>query len=308
MKPASPQPPTPRAYAIAGVRHEAPSLPSGLYVTATPIGHLGDVTLRALATLAGADLIACEDTRVTSRLTQRYEIETPLLPYHEHNAARQRPKLLAALAAGKAVALVSDAGTPLISDPGYRLVEEVLAAGHTVVPIPGASAVLAGLAAAGLPTDTFLFVGFLPPKSAGRRKRLQELAGIPATLVCYEAPQRTAASLADMAAVLGSGRRAVVARELTKLHETFRRDRLDALAAAFATEPTPKGEITILVEPPPAAAPPEEHAVDATLREALSAHGVAEAATLVAAATGLPRRELYARALALKRSLGDGPD
>ena len=172
---------------------------------ATPIGNLGDITLRALATLAAADLIACEDTRVTHVLTARYGIAVPLVPYHEHNAALQRPKLLAALAEGKAVALCSDAGTPLVSDPGYRLVEAVLASGHPVIPVPGPSALLAGLVTAGLPTDTFLFAGFLPTKEAGRRKRLGELVRVPATLVFFESPQRLAASLADMATVLGGG-------------------------------------------------------------------------------------------------------
>ena len=268
-------------------------------MVATPIGNLGDITLRALATLAAADLIACEDTRVTHVLTARYGIAVPLVPYHEHNAALQRPKLLAALAEGKAVALCSDAGTPLVSDPGYRLVEAVLASGHPVIPVPGPSALLAGLVTAGLPTDTFLFAGFLPTKEAGRRKRLGELVRVPATLVFFESPQRLAASLADMATVLGGERRAAVARELTKAFEEVRRASLAALAAAYGEEPAPKGEVVILVGPPVAGQASEEE-VDALLAALLKSNGVRATAEAAAAATGLPRRELYQRALALQ--------
>ncbi len=291
------------SYTIDGNTIAAPSLPAGLYVVATPIGNLADITLRALATLAAADLIACEDTRVTSRLTRHYGIATPLIAYHEHNAARQRPKLLAALAEGQAVALVSDAGTPLVSDPGYRLVGEVVAAGHAVVPIPGASALLTALAAAGLPTDTFLFAGFLPPKSAARRTRLRELSAVPATLVFYESPRRTAETLVDMAAVLGD-RPAVIGRELTKAFEEMRRGRLAELAETLAGEEPPKGEVTLLVGPPQETAPAEED-VDAALLALIADHSVGEAAAAVAARTGLSRRVLYARALVL-RSRRDG--
>jgi 16S rRNA (cytidine1402-2'-O)-methyltransferase len=293
----------PPAYRIDGTRHAAPKLAPGLYVVATPIGHLGDVTLRALATLAAADLIACEDTRVTSRLTGRYGIDRPLTAYHEHNAERQRPKLLARLDAGEAVALVSDAGTPLISDPGYRLVTEAIAAGHSVVPVPGANAALAALAGAGLPTDTFLFAGFLPPKQVARGKRLDGLAAIPATLIFYEAPQRLAAALADMAAHLGADRSAAVAREMTKTFETFRRGRLGDLAQAIAGEPTPKGELVVLVGPPQAeAADPE--AADAILRALIATLPVGKAAAEAARQTGLPRNTLYDRARALKDEPG----
>ena len=201
-------------FAIEGQAFAAPALAAGLHIVATPIGNLGDVTLRALRTLAAADIVACEDTRVTRVLLERYAIGRGLFTYHEHNAAEQRPKLLAALAEGKSVALVSDAGTPLLSDPGYRLVQEAAEAGHAVVPVPGASALLAGLVAAGLPTDAFFFAGFLPPKEAGRRKRLAELAAVPGTLVFYESPHRLGAALADMAAVLGD-RPAAIAREIT---------------------------------------------------------------------------------------------
>jgi 16S rRNA (cytidine1402-2'-O)-methyltransferase len=274
-------------------------------VVATPIGNLGDITLRALQTLAAADLIACEDTRVTRVLTGRYGISTRLIAYHDHNAERQRPKLLAALAEGKAVALVSDAGTPLISDPGYRLVNAALDAGHAVVPIPGASAVLAALVASGLPSDAFLFAGFLPPKEVARRKRLAELAATPATLIFFESPQRLSASLADMAAVLGGGRASVVARELTKTFETVRRDSLAALAAQFSSEPPPKGEVVVLVGPPLETVPSAED-IDALLVELLKTQPVSEAAAEAAARTGVARRDLYRRALALKKEGGDG--
>lgn len=290
-------------FLVEGVPVPATPAGPGLHVVATPIGHLGDVTLRALATLASADLIACEDTRVTRVLLDRYGIRTPLLAYHEHNAEAQRPRLLAALAEGKAVALVSDAGTPLVSDPGYRLVAEAIAAGHPVVPVPGASALLSALVTAGLPTDTFLFAGFLPPKTAARQKRLAGLKGIPATLVFYESPHRLAESLADMAAVLGD-RKAAVARELTKTFEEVRRGGLESLAAAYADAPTPKGEIAVVVAPPDETAP-EAADVDALLLGLIPEKGVKGAADEAAALTGLSRRDLYRRALELKDG-GDG--
>lgn len=288
-------------FAIEGRDFVAPALAPGLHIVATPIGNLADVTLRALRTLAAADIVACEDTRVTRVLLERYGIGRSLFTYHEHNAAEQRPKLLAALAEGRSIALVSDAGTPLLSDPGYRLVQEAAEAGHAVVPIPGASALLAGLVAAGLPTDAFFFAGFLPPKEAGRRKRLAEIAAVPGTLVFYESPHRLGAALADMESVLGD-RPAAVARELTKLYETVRRGPLSALAAAFGDAP-PKGEIVVLVGPPIAATPDSE-TVDALLLRLLASGSVKSAAEEAAAATGLPKRDLYQRALALR----DGRD
>ena len=285
-----------RAFAISGVRVTVPRLSAGLHVVATPIGNLGDVTIRALSALAGADIVACEDSRVTRVLLDRYGISRPLTTYHEHNAAEQRPRLLAWLAEGRSVALVSDAGTPLLSDPGYRLVVEAAEADHPVVPVPGPSALLAALVAAGLPTDAFFFAGFLPPKQVARRKRLAELAAIPGSLVFYESPHRLGASLADMASVLGD-RPAAVARELTKVFETVRRGSLTALAEAFSE--APKGEIVVVVAPP-VETPPEAEEVDALLLRLLDAGSVRSAADEAAAATGLPRRDLYRRALELR--------
>ncbi len=272
-------------------------LAPGLYLVATPIGNLRDITLRALDVLAGADLVLCEDTRVTGKLLSIYGISNRLERYDEHAAARVRPKALAALAAGGRLALASDAGTPLISDPGYRLVRAAAEQGGAIFPIPGPSAALAGLSVAGLPTDRFLFAGFPPPKSAGRRTLFAELAGAKATLIFFESGPRLAASLADMAAVFGP-REAAVARELTKLHETTLRGPLDALAADERLA-APKGELVVLVAGgAERAATPDE--ADAALSEALRRVGPAEAASEVAKALGLPRRELYARALALK--------
>lgn len=288
-----------QAFVIDGHRIGARLLPPGLYIVATPIGNLGDVTLRALHTLAAADIVACEDTRVTAVLLNRFAIVAKLVAYHDHNAERQRPKLLAALQAGKSVALVSDAGTPLVSDPGYRLALAAREAGHAVVPIPGASAVLAALVASGLPSDSFLFAGFLPPKSTARKKRLAELAAIPATLVFFESPQRVAASLADMAEVLGADRAAAMVRELTKAFETVRRGSLAELAAALGREARPKGEIVVVVGPPGEAVASVADA-EALLVSLLEKDSVGDAAEKAAALTGLKRRDLYRRALALK--------
>src|ERR1700733_5581082 len=216
---------TPGRFLLGGKAVAVARLAPGLHIVATPIGNLGDITLRALETLAGADVIACEDTRVTHKLLDRYGIARPLTPYHEHNATKARPMLLRRLAEGAAIALVSDAGTPLISDPGYKLVRAAQDAGHGVPALPGASALLAALSVAGLPTDQFLFVGFLPPKQAARRARITELAGIPASLVLFETGPRIAATLADLAAGLGP-RQAALCRELTKIHEEVRRGEL----------------------------------------------------------------------------------
>ena len=278
-----------------------PSGPApGLYLVATPIGNAADITLRALDLLRGADLVACEDTRLTGRLLQRYGIAAKLTPYHEHNAERVRPALLARLREGARVALVSDAGTPLVSDPGYKLVAAAIAEALPVTAAPGPSAALTALLLSGLPPDRFLFAGFLPSRSAARRSALRELAAVPATLIFYESPQRLPESLADMAALLGD-RPACVARELTKLYEEVRRDRLAALAAHYAETGPPKGEIVVVTGPPGAAPEPEAADLDALLREALATMRLREAAAHVAAATGLPRRRVYARALDLTR-------
>ena len=274
-----------------------PSKPApGLYVVATPIGNLDDVTLRALTVLGGADVVACEDTRTTARLLARHGIRARTTPYHDRNAARARPGLIRRLQRGEVVAMVSDAGTPLISDPGYRLVRGAIDAGIAVVPVPGPSAVLAALAAAGLPTDRFFFAGFLAPRSAARVAALRDMADIRATLVFLESPRRLAASLADMAAELGA-REAVVARELTKMFEELRRAPLAELAAHYRREGPPRGEVVVVVGPPPARTPVN---VDARLVKALGQQRLREAVDEVAAATGAPRREVYARALALR--------
>lgn len=291
-------PARPRTFTIAGHALPAHRPESGLHVVATPIGHLGDMTLRGLEVLAGADLIACEDTRVTRRLLDRYGIGTSLVAYHDHNAGQMRPRLLGRLAEGAALALVSDAGTPLVSDPGYKLVEAAIEAGHRVLPIPGASASLAALVAAGLPTDRFFFEGFLPVKSGARRTRITELKTLPATLVLYESGPRLPESLADLAAGLGS-RPAAVCRELTKAFEEVRRAPLNELAAHYAQAGAPKGEI-VLVVGGPLEEEPGIADLDTTLRRAMSGLSVKDAAAAVATATGLPRRAVYARALELQ--------
>ena len=292
-----------RRYAPFGTAIEAGAPKPGLYLVSTPIGNLGDITLRALELLAGVDLIACEDTRVTRKLTERYGIETPLTPYHEHNAAEARPKLLARLAAGQAVALVSDAGTPLISDPGYKLVRAVCEAGHTVTALPGASAILAALPVAALPTDRFFFEGFLPAKHAARRKRLAELANIPASLVLFESGARVAAMLADLAGIFGN-RAAAVCRELTKLHEDVKRGHLTDLAHEYSIGAETRGEFVIVVAPPLGNEDSADD-VDAMLRQALLRVSVKDAVGEVALATGRPRREVYQRALVLAKNTGD---
>jgi 16S rRNA (cytidine1402-2'-O)-methyltransferase len=289
--------PAVRRYLLKGQAIEAPVLAPGLHVVATPIGNLRDITLRALETLAAADLIACEDTRVTRKLIDHYGIATPLTPYHEHNAAQARPKILARLAEGAAVALVSDAGTPLISDPGFKLAREAGAAGHAVTALPGASAVLVALAVSGLPTDRFLFEGFLPAREGQRRKRIDEIKLIPATLVLFETGPRIAAALADLATALGP-REAAVCRELTKLYEEVRRGDLASLARDYAAGEEPRGEIVVVIAPPGAPAP-DAADLDTLLRQALARVSLKEAVAEIAVVTGRPRREVYQRALAL---------
>jgi 16S rRNA (cytidine1402-2'-O)-methyltransferase len=287
------------AFTAFGLKAEAEPIRPGLHVVATPIGHLGDISFRALATLAAADAIVAEDTRVTKKLLAHYGIATPLVAYHEHNAAIMRPHLLARLTDGAALALVSDAGTPLISDPGFKLVADALGQNIEVMSVPGASAVLAALVVAGLPTDRFFFEGFLPPKSASRRARVAELAAIPGTLVFFESPRRVAETLRDLAAILGP-RDAAIARELTKCFETVRRASLPDLAATIAAEAAPKGEIVLLVGPPgaqPLKASLDD--LDARLSQRLENLSVKDAVALVSAETGEPHRRVYARAIKL---------
>ena len=294
----------PASFTAFGLGLEAEPIRPGLYVVATPIGNLRDISFRALATLAAADAVIAEDTRVTKTLLAHYGISTPLVAYHEHNAAVMRPHLLARLESGASLALVSDAGTPLVSDPGFKLVADAAAAGVNVVAIPGPSAVLAALVVAGLPTDRFFFEGFLPPLSAARRQRIAELASIPGTLVFFESPRRLAETLEDLHAVLG-GRDAAIARELTKHFETVRRGTLAELAAALAKEDPPKGEIVLLVGPPQEGAQAlSAEDLDARLLKALETHSVKDAAAVVAGETGQPRRQVYARAIELSAGKG----
>ncbi len=275
---------------------------------ATPIGNLRDISFRALATLAAADLVVAEDTRVTKTLLAHYGVTTPLTAYHEHNADAVRPQLLARLEAGQALALVSDAGTPLISDPGFRLVGEALDRNVPVTAVPGASAVMAALTVAGLPTDRFFFEGFLPGRGAARRQRVAKLAAVPGTLVFFEAPRRVAETLADLAAVLGP-RRAAMARELTKMFETVVRGTLPELAAILAAGDPPRGEIVLLVEPPADDAPAlDADTLDDRIRAALRTLSVKDAASVVAGETGQPRREIYARAIKLAATEEAGTD
>jgi 16S rRNA (cytidine1402-2'-O)-methyltransferase len=281
----------------------APTLDPGLYITSTPIGNAADITLRALTVLRHCDAIVAEDTRVTSRLLALYGISRPLLVYNDHNAAAMRPKLLDRLGRGARLALVSDAGTPLISDPGHKLVREARALGLPVFPVPGPSAVLAALTASGLPSDRFFFAGFLPPKSGERRSALAELKAVQATLVFFESAHRLGDALADMGAVFGP-RDAVVARELTKLHEEIIRAPLSELSARYASAP-PKGEIVVLVAPASKAAP-DTALVDSLLMQALVFMPVKAATALVAEATGSSKRDVYERALALKSGSDDG--
>lgn len=275
-------------------------LPSGLYIVATPLGHARDITLRALDVMAAADAILCEDTRTTGKLTARYAITTKRLAYHEHNAEAMRPKILAQLADGAALALVSDAGTPLISDPGMPLVRAVRAAGYEVFTVPGASAPIAALSIAGLPTDRFSFVGFLPPKAQARRRALDELAGLPGTLVFFESAKRLVDTLAAIGAAFGA-REVSVARELTKKFEQVISGSPDELIAHFTATP-PRGEIVVLVGAGQTQAPAADD-IDAMLRDALSSMSRRDAVQAVAEMSGVARKQVYARALSL-----DAPD
>lgn len=287
----------------------ARELAAGLYLVATPIGNLGDITLRALALLRAAATIACEDTRVTQKLLSAHGIPAAgrLVAYHAHNEARETPRLLARIAAGEAVALASDAGTPLLSDPGERLVAACLEAGLPVTALPGPAAALVALQLSGLPPQPFLFAGFLPAKAAARRTAVEALRAVPATLIFYEAPHRLVESLAALAETLGP-RPAAVARELTKRFEEVRRGPLDALAAHYAEAGPPKGEIVLLVGPPAAEAPADAAELDRLLLTARREMSLRDAVAAVAGASGLPKRQVYARALELEAASGERHD
>lgn len=287
-------------YRLHTVSVPARPLELALYLVATPIGNLGDITLRALEILAAADVLACEDTRVTRVLLDRFGIRAKPHAYHEHNAAEMGPRLVAELEAGRSVALVSDAGTPLVSDPGYRLGQLALAAGHRVVPIPGASAPLAALVGSGLPSDAFLFAGFLPTKDKARRERLAQFSDVAATLVFFESPHRIGATLCAAVEMLGPERSAAVCRELTKTFEEFRRGTLGDLASDYADK-TVKGEIVLVIGPPGAPAHAGEAEIDALLQHYGRTLSAAGAAAEVARQTGIPRKALYQRLLALRR-------
>ncbi len=268
----------------------------GLYIVATPIGNLRDITLRALDILQAADIILAEDTRQTQKLLNAYDIKSRLTAYHDHNAAKQLPFVITALNDGKIVAQVSDAGTPLISDPGFRLVREAVKHGHTVTPLPGASALLAALTSAALPTDKFMFAGFLPSKTTARRKTLGSFTAVPATLVFFESPARTSASLKDMIDVLGD-RPAALARELTKKYEETRRGLLSELIQSIKEAP-PRGEIVILVGPPLESTCWSETEVDAALKDLIAEMGMKRASSHLADLSGWAKRDVYQRALA----------
>ena len=294
-----------RSFSIAGHVLTAPKPVPGLHLVATPIGNLGDITLRALETLAGVDLIACEDTRISRRLTERYAISAQLTPYHEHNAASARPKILERLAQGASIALVSDAGTPLISDPGFKLVREACAAGHAVIAVPGASSVLTALSVAALPTDRFFFEGFLPAKENARRTRLAELAKIDATLVMFDSGNRVQDTLGDLADIM-AGRDAAICRELTKLHEDIKRAPIAELAKAADALET-RGEFVLVIGPPaPGAKIMAEADLDDLLRSSLQRDSVKDSVAHAVELSGRPRREVYARALELAKEIRGG--
>ena len=289
-----------RAFHIGAAQHVAPALVPGLHITATPIGNLGDVTLRALATLAAADVVLCEDTRVTSRLLERYGIKASMKPYHEHNAEAVRPAIIKALQAGGAYALVSDAGVPLVSDPGYRLVRACVDEGITITALPGASATLTALALSGLPTDRFTFLGFLPQKEKARHDLLMQFKALPSTLIAFESPHRIVDALADVAMALGD-RRVAVARELTKLHEEVLRGTAEDVRHILAARESVKGEIVLVIAPPDEeqeAASEED--IEEAITRALEDQSASKAASAVAKAFNLSKDEIYARILRRK--------
>lgn len=290
-------------YIIGAHRFEAEPLAPGLYVVATAIGNLGDMTIRALATLAAAETVLCEDTRTSGKLMERFAIKTRLAPYHEHNAQKLRPEILERLQQGATIALISDAGMPLVSDPGYRLVKEAVERGIPVTACPGPSAVLTGLALSGLPTDRFLFAGFVPHKPGERKRLFAEFAELKATLIFFESPHRIVETLHDLATAL-PGRRLAVARELTKLYEEVLRGTAAEIAAQLNARTSVKGEITLLAGPPMAEDAVSETDLDAAIAEALAAMPASKAASEVAKRFNVSRSGIYQRILAAKG--GDG--
>ena len=292
--------PLPRSYSIGASQFEAVNLAPGLYVTATPIGHLGDITLRALSTMAAVDTLLCEDTRTTAKLLERYGIRTRLMAYHEHNAAKVRPAILRALGEGQSIALVSDAGMPLVSDPGYRLVADCVANAIPVTAIPGASAVLTALALSGLPTDRFTFLGFLPTKSGERKKLLTEFMKVKATLITFESPHRIVDALVDVAGVMNNPRVAVT-RELTKLHEEVLRGTAMEVHDILSARPSVKGEITLVIAPPEQnTSQASDEDIESAIDDALKSMPAAKAASDIAKRFDLAKKDIYARILARK--------
>ncbi len=286
-------------------KHDESHLPlsSGLYLVATPIGNLGDITFRALEILKRADVILCEDTRTSGKLLSRYGVKTKRIAYHEHNAAKMRPEIMERLGKGQGLALISDAGTPLINDPGYKLVRDCKAEGFNVTAAPGASSPIVALILSGLPSDHFFYAGFLPPKTMARQKELSRFTAIPGSLIFLESPKRLAASLADMARVLGESREAAVTRELTKMFEEVRNGTLDELAAHYEEAGAPKGEIVIIVGPANEADnEPSPEDIDARLLDLINTHRTKDAADILARETGLKKRDLYNRALELAKT------
>ena len=292
-----------RSYIIGAHRFDAEPLAPGLYVVATPIGNLGDMTVRALATLAAAETVLCEDTRTSAKLMERFAIKTRLAPYHEHNAQKVRPEILERLKQGATIALISDAGMPLVSDPGYRLVKEAAGLGIPVTACPGASAVLTGLALSGLPTDRFLFAGFVPQKQGERKRLFAEFAKLKATLIFFESPHRIIETLHDLGAAL-PGRHVAVTRELTKLHEEVLRGEAQEIAATLEARPSVKGEITLLIGPPEGEEEVSDTELEQAITDALASMPASKAASEVAKRFNLGRSGIYQRILA--RRQGDG--
>lgn len=289
-----------RVFHIGAAQHQAPALEAGLHITATPIGNLGDITLRALATLAAADVVLCEDTRVSSRLMERYGIKAAMKPYHEHNAEAVRPAIMAALLAGGAYALISDAGVPLVSDPGYRLVRACIEENIKVHSLPGASSTLTALTLSGLPSDAFTFIGFLPQKQKARRDVLTRFKDMPFTLIAFESPHRVIDALGDISAIF-QNRNMALCRELTKLHEEVLRGSAAEIQSILAARESVRGEIVLVIGP----ASDEivgvtEEQIESAITAALQDHSSAKAASVVAKEFGLAKDDIYARILRRK--------